>query len=85
MVRILPDPGMDTSSTSRDFQCYKKLQIQTEICFSSNESEYVGLSFILHKVILIMEIIKEMNKLKLVIFTLFIFSLSHQLAVCFKW
>ena len=42
-----------------------KSQMQTEICLSSTESEYIGLSYALREVIPIMEVIKEMNKLKL--------------------
>ena len=43
-----------------------KSQMQTEVCLSSTESEYVGLSYALREVIPIMEIIKEMKQLKLI-------------------
>ena len=43
-----------------------KSQLQTEICLSSTESEYVGLSYALREVIPIMEVVKEMRKLKLI-------------------
>ena len=41
-----------------------KSQLQTEICLSSTESEYVGLSYSLREVIPIMELLKEMRQLK---------------------
>ena len=40
-----------------------KSQLQTEICLSTTESEYVGLSYALREVIPIMEVMKEMRKL----------------------
>ena len=40
-----------------------KSQMQTEICLSSTESKYVGLSYALREVIPIMEFMKEMKKL----------------------
>ena len=40
--------------------------MQTEICLSSTESEYIGLSYALREVIPIMNVIKEMKKLKLI-------------------
>jgi hypothetical protein len=39
-----------------------KSQLQGEICLSSSESEYTGLSYALREVIPIMELIKEMKK-----------------------
>ena len=42
-----------------------KSQLQTEICLSSTESEYVGLSYALREVIPIMEVMKEMKHFKL--------------------
>ena len=42
-----------------------KSQLQTEVCLSSTESEYVGLSYALREVIPIKEVMKEMRKLKL--------------------
>jgi hypothetical protein len=41
-----------------------KSQMQTEICMSSTESEYVGLSYALREVIPIMELMKEMKQHK---------------------
>ena len=41
-----------------------KSQMQTEICMSSTESEYVGLSYALREVIPIIELMKEMKKQK---------------------
>jgi hypothetical protein len=38
-----------------------KSQFQTEIALSSTENEYNGLSYVLHKVIPIMELLKEMK------------------------
>ena len=38
--------------------------MQTEICMSSTESEYVGLSYALREVIPIIELMKEMKKQK---------------------
>ena len=38
-----------------------KSQLQTEICLSSTESEYTGLSYALREVIPIMQLIKEMK------------------------
>ena len=46
-----------------------KSQLQTEICLSSTESEYVGLSYSLREVIPIMEVMKEMKRHK--------FKISH--------
>ena len=43
-----------------------KSQMQTEVCLSSTESEYVGLSYALREVIPIIELMKELNKLKLI-------------------
>ena len=40
--------------------CWKS-QLQTEICLSSTESEYTGLSYALREVIPIMQLIKEMK------------------------
>ena len=39
-----------------------KSQLQTEVCLSSTESEYVGLSYALREAIPIMEVMKEMNQ-----------------------
>jgi len=39
-----------------------KSQLQTEICLSSTESEYTGLSYALREVIPIMEVLKEMKR-----------------------
>jgi hypothetical protein len=41
-----------------------KSQVQTEIALSSTESEYTGLSYALREVIPIMEILKEMKRLR---------------------
>jgi hypothetical protein len=41
-----------------------KSQLQTEIALSSTESEYTGLSYALREVIPIMEILKEMKRLR---------------------
>ena len=41
-----------------------KSQMQTEICMSSTESEYVGLSYALREVIPIIELMKEMKRRK---------------------
>ena len=44
-----------------------KSQIQIEICLSSTKSKYIGLSYTLREVIPIMNVIKEMRKLKLIL------------------
>ena len=46
-----------------------KSQMQTEVCLSSTESEYIGLSYALRETIPIMEIIKEMKRLNVTVTT----------------
>jgi len=41
-----------------------KSQLQTEIALSSTESEYIGISYALREVIPLMELLREMKKLK---------------------
>ena len=67
------DPGQDRD-TARSRHGYIimyngcpilwKSQLQTEVSLSSTESEYIGMSYALREVIPIMELLKEMRRMK---------------------